>query len=91
MTEVRGFLQPVTGRGQNMSQINAGPLGTELPGQYIYIGPVIPEVTAEDVLRLDGKEYIMRRAEKIDGMNGPAYQWGMCVEKGAEDTWGLSG
>ena len=88
---VCAFLQPVTGRGQNMSQIGLGPLCTEAPGQYVYIGPVEPEIAAGDVLALDGKEYILRRAERIDGMNGPAYRWGMCVEKGAEDTWGLNG
>lgn len=89
--EVHAFLQPVTGRGQNMIQIGVSPLGADSLGQYVYIGPVMPEITVGNVLELDGKQYVVRRTERIDGTNDPVYQWGMCVEKGAEDTWGLHG
>lgn len=85
---VTGFLQPVTGRGQNMSDILVHPLRTQGKAQYVYIGPVEPEVQAQDELTLDGRTYILRRVDQISDMNGPAYRWGMCVEKGAEDTWG---
>lgn len=88
---VRGFLQPVTGKGQNMAEITMSPLGVESLGQCVYIGPVEPEVAEGDVLSADGKEYLLRKVKQIDGTNGPAYRWGMCMEKGAEDLWGLSG
>lgn len=89
--QVRAFLQPVTGRGQNMAQVSVSPLGREAAGQYIYIGPLEPALMLDDVLEVEGREYILRRTEQITGINGPVYRWGMCVEKGAEDTWGLSG
>lgn len=89
--QIRAFLQPVTGRGQNMAQIGVSPLGREAAGQYIYIGPLEPAVAEGDGLELDGREYILRRTEQINGVSGPVYRWGMCVEKGAEDTWGLNG
>lgn len=88
---VRAFLQPVTGKGRDMVEIAMSPLGVESPGQRVYIGPVEPELAVGDELGLDGKVYLLRRIERIDGMNGPAYCWGMCVEKGDFDQWGMSG
>ena len=86
---VIAFFQPVTGKGSNMAQINTGPLGMEQVKQYVYIGPVEPVLHAEDVLETDGAQYLVRRAEEIDGMNGPVYQWAMCVAKGEIDVWGM--
>lgn len=91
MLQVRGFFQAVTGKGQNMARLSVGPLGTQGTGQFVYLGPVEPRLEEGDELTVDGKEYILRRCEVIDGMNGPAYRWGMCVEKGGADEWGLSG
>lgn len=88
---VRAFLQPVTGRGENMTRIGNSPLGTEEKEQFIYIGPVLPEAEKGDLLVCREGEYILRRCELIDGIGGPAYRWGMCIRKGAEDTWGLNG
>ena len=56
----------------------------------MYIGPVEPAAEAGDTLSVDGKEYWLRRTELIRDGNGPVYCWGMCVEKGGEDTWGQS-
>lgn len=88
---VRGFFQAVTGKGQNMARFSVGPLGTEETGQFVYFGPVEPELEEGDELTVEGKEYILRRSEVIDGVNGPAYRWAMCVEKGGAEEWGLSG
>lgn len=85
---VIAFLQPVTGRGANMAQIDAGPLGVQQLRQYVYIGPVEPELAVEDVLEIKDREYLVRKAEQVSGMNGPAYQWAMCVAKGELDLWG---
>lgn len=90
-TAVYGFVQPVTGRGQNMSRITVTAAGAGGDGQYVYIGPVDPEAAAGDELEVRGKRYILRRAEQVTGTGGPAYVWGMCVEKGGEDAWGLNG
>lgn len=88
---VRGFFQAVTGKGQNMARLSVGPLGTEGMGQFVYFGPVEPELEEGDELTVDGKEYILRRCEVIDGTNGPVYRWAICVEKGGVEAWDLSG
>jgi len=90
-TVVFGFLQPVRGKGQNMVLKEVGPLGQVLPGQYVYIGPAEPEVLEDDILELEGRAYVVRRAEQVSGAGGPAYQWGMCVQRGGGDAWGSSG
>lgn len=84
---VRGFLQPVTGRSQNMARLEMGPLGMENLGQYVYIGPLEPEIREGCVLKCGGREFLPRKAERIS----ETYQWVMCVERGAEDTWGSNG
>ena len=88
---VRAFLQPVTGRGENMIRIGNSPLGREEKGQYVYIGPVSPAAQEGDLLVCEDGTYILRRCETVNGISGPAYRWGMCIRKGAEDTWGLNG
>lgn len=88
-TPVRAFLQPVTGHSQSMTRITPSPLGMTRTGQYVYIGPLEPALHAQDVLTVDQAQYLVCRAEKIGGINGPAYQWGMCEKKGGPDRWGL--
>ena len=88
---VRAFLQPVTGRAENMSAIENSPLGKREKWQYVYIGPVEPAVEEGDMLECPEGKFLLRRCERVDGIGGPAYRWGMCVRKGAEDTWGLNG
>ena len=46
--------------------------------------------TPKVAMTVDGKDYWLRRAELVRDGNGPVYCWGMCVEKGGEDTWGQS-
>ena len=88
---VRVFLQPVTGRGENMIRIGNTPLGKEEKGQFVYIGPVEPDLTEGDFIACPEGEFLVRRCEIVSGISGPAYRWGMCIRKGAEDTWGLNG
>lgn len=88
---VRGFLQPVTGRSQSMARLEMGPLGMENGGQYVYIGPLEPRIREGCVLKAGGREFLPRKAEIIGGLSADAYQWVMCVERGAEDTWGSNG
>ena len=88
---VRAFLQPVTGRGENMRKIGNSPIGMEEKGQYVYIGPVEPGISEGDELVCGQGSFLLRRCERVDGIGGPAYCWGMCVRKGAEDTWGMNG
>ena len=87
---VRALFQPVTGRLERLAERATGFLGTESRSRYIYIGPVEPELREDMMLTVAGKEYLIRTAQRIPGNDGPAYTWAMCVEKGREDTWGMS-
>lgn len=89
--EVRAFLQPVTGRGENMIRIDNSPIGREEEGQYVYIGPVDPAAREGDLILDEDSVYVLRRCETVDALGGSAYRWGMCIRKGGEDTWGHSG
>lgn len=86
--DVRAFFQPVRSKSWQYLEGDYSPLGEIPRGQYVYIGPVEPAAEAGDTLTVAGKEYWIRRCEQILDRDGPLYCWGMCVEKGGEDTWG---
>ena len=86
--EIRAFFQPVRSKSWSYLDGEYSPLGEIPRGQYVYIGPVDPVAEAGDSLTVGGKGYWLRRTELIYDADGPVYCWGMCVEKGGEDTWG---
>ena len=86
--EIRAFFQPVRSKSWQYLEGNYSPLGEIPRGQYVYLGPVLPAAKAGDTVRVGGKAYLLRRTELIRDNLGPVYCWGMCVEKGGEDTWG---
>lgn len=88
---IRGILQPVTGRSESWIQVSNSPLGRVEDGRYLYIGPVEPQAMPEDLLLCEGACFVLRRCQCVEGFDGPAYCWGMCVRKGGEDTWGRNG
>lgn len=88
--QIRAFFQPVRSKGWQYLEGDYSPLGEIPRGQYIYIGPVQPKAEAGDTVTLEGKDYWLRRTELIRDGEGPVYCWGICVEKGGEDTWGRS-
>ena len=63
-------------------------LGEISRGQYAYIGPVDVEIREGDTLTLGEKTYLFRRVEPYYYGNEAIYNWGLCVEKGVNDTWG---
>ena len=86
--KVRGFFQPVRSKSwQNLTNV-ASPLGEVPRGQYVYIGPVGTAGREGDTLILGRKSYLFRRVEAYYFENRPLYLWGLCVEKGVNDTWG---
>ena len=86
--QVRGFFQPVRSRSWQSITNVATPLG-ELPrGQYVYIGPAETDVAQGDMLSVGGGNYIFRRVEPYLYGEEKIYLWGLCVEKGVNDTWG---
>ena len=88
--EIRAFFQPVRSKSWQYLEGNYSPLGEIPRGQYVYIGPVEPMAEAGDTLTVEGKRYWLRRSELILHQDGPVYCWGICVEKGGEDSWGQS-
>ena len=86
----RGFFQPVRSKSWQYLEGNYSPLGEVPRGQYVYIGPVEQQLSAGETLEVGGKDYMVRRVEPVYYAEETAYLWGMCVEKGGEDTWGQS-
>ena len=85
---VRGFFRAVNSKSwQNMESV-VSLLGEISRGQYVYLGPADQAVKEGDTLPLGEKSYLFRRVEPYYFGNQPIYQWGLCVEKGVNDTWG---
>ena len=85
---VRGFFRAVNSRSWQSMENEATPLGEISRGQYAYVGPVNVKVKEGDTLMLGEKTYLFRRVESYYYGNTAVYQWGLCVEKGVNDTWG---
>lgn len=85
---VRGFFRAVNSKSwQNMESV-VSLLGEISRGQYVYLGPANVAVKEGDTLNLGTKSYLFRRVEAYYFGNRPIYLWGLCVEKGVNDTWG---
>lgn len=86
--QIRGFFQPVRSKSWQ-SMVNAAtPLGEIPRGQYVYIGPAGTAVEIGDALTVQGRTYLFRRVEPYYYGDETVYIWGLCVEKGVNDTWG---
>ena len=85
---LRGFFRAVNSKSWQSMESEANLLGEITRGQYAYIGPAHGDVREGDTLTLGEKNYLLRRVEYYYCGNQPLYQWGLCVEKGVNDTWG---
>ena len=85
---VRGFFRAVNSKSWQSMESEATLLGEITRGQYAYIGPADGGAREGDTLTVGGKSYLLRRVELYYYGNQPLYQWGLCVEKGVNDTWG---
>lgn len=85
---VRGFFRAVNSKSWQSMESEATLLGEISRGQYAYIGPMSAGICEGDTLALGEKTYLFRRVEPYYYGNEPVYQWGLCVEKGVNDTWG---
>ena len=85
---VRGFFRAVNSKSWQSMESEATLLGEISRGQYAYVGPVDVAVREGDTLRLGEKTYLFRRVEPDYYGNQEVYTWGLCVEKGVNDTWG---
>ena len=89
-TVFRAFFQPVRSKSWQYLEGNYSPLGEVPRGQFVYMGPADLELLVGDTLCVGEKDYMLRRVEPVYYRNKIAYRWGICVEKGGEDTWGQS-
>ena len=86
---VRGFFRAVNSKSWQSMESEATLLGEITRGQYVYMGPVGAAVKEGDTLILGGRSYLFRRTELYYYGNQAVYQWGLCVEKGVNDIWGI--
>ena len=85
---VRASFRAVNSKSWQSMESEATLLGEISRGQYAYIGPVDVAVKEGDTLALGEKTYLFRRVEPYYYGNEAIYNWGLCVEKGVNDTWG---
>lgn len=85
---VRGFFRAVNSKSWQSMESEATLLGEITRGQYVYIGPADAGAAEGDTLKLGDRTYLFRRVEPYYFGNSTVYQWGLCVEKGVNDTWG---
>ena len=90
-TPVRGFFQPDTGRTDRLADNQRGILGREDRMRFSYYGPAEYLLKNGDEVNVDGMAYLVRNGRVMEAAGVPVYCWALCVEKGGEDPWGLSG
>ena len=78
----KAFLQLVTSKSwQNMERMI--PTIGEVPrGQFLYLGPADTPLSGYDSIELDGRLFIVRRADAIVYRSDRIFIWGLCVEGG---------
>ena len=85
---VRGFFRAVNSKSWQSMESEATLLGEISRGQYAYMGPADAGVKEGDTILLGDRVSLLRRVELYYYGNQAIYQWGLCVEKGVNDTWG---
>ncbi len=85
---VRGFFRAVNSTSWQSMESKASLLGEITRGQYAYLGPAGAAVKEGETLTLGDKSYLFGRVESYYYQGQAIYQWGLCVEKGVNDTWG---
>ena len=85
---VRGFFRAVNSKSWQSMESEASLLGEITRGQYACMVPADAGLQEGDAILLGEKSYLLRRTEFYYYGNQPVYRWGLCVEKGVNDTWG---
>lgn len=83
-TQTKAFFQLVTSKSwQNMERMI--PTIGEVPrGQYLYLGPTDVPLKAYDGIKIDGRTFLVRRADAILYRSEQIFIWGLCVEGGGQ-------
>ena len=85
---IRAFFQPVRSKSWAYLDGEYSPLGEIPRGQYVYIGPADVAVSEGDILLIGERAFSFRRVEPYEYNGSSIYVWGLCVEKGVDDSWG---
>ena len=85
--QAKAFMQLVTSKSwQNMERM-IPTIGEVARGQFLYLGPADVPLSGYDTIRMDGRIFIVRRADPIIYKSERIFIWGLCVEGGGEDSW----
>ncbi len=85
--ETRAFMQLVTSKSwQNMERMLPS-IGEVPRGQFLYLGPADVPLSGYDTIEMDGRIFIVRRADPILYRSERIFIWGLCVEGGSDDPW----
>lgn len=83
-TQTRAFFQLVTSKSwQNMERMIPS-IGEVPRGQFLYLGPTEVQLKAYDSIKIDGRTFLVRRADAIWYRSDRIFIWGLCVEGGGE-------
>ena len=82
-----GFFQPDQSRAKQNLHPEMTPTGLALPGQYLLLCPMEPELLVGDTVIVGGTAYQRRRREILTEKGTPLYQWALCTKKGGADNW----
>lgn len=85
----RGFLQPARSKSLHNLRKEFSPLGQQPDGMYVLLAPAQLEAECGDAVILGDKSYELRRVETVMCGDRILYIWGLCREKGGEDTWAM--
>ena len=88
-TAFRGFLQHSGSRSWQSVEKAYSPLGRIPRGQYILIAPLSVELKETDMVICDSLAVTIGKVETVLVGDRAVYQWGLCVEKGGDDTWAM--
>ncbi len=86
---VRGFFRAVNSKSWQSVASGTSLLGEVSRDLYAYLGPADEEVREGDSVRMDGRVYLFRRVEPYWYAEEKIYVWGLCVEQGGDDAWGM--
>ncbi len=77
-TSIKAFIQPVRYKNKMYIDYNRTIMGIKDNSCFVYIGPVIPDITKsvlETVIQYDNRMYTVKRADKVGIDDDTAYIW----------------
>lgn len=85
----RGFLQPSRSKSLQNLEKDFSSLGQIPDGMYVLLAPANISAESGDLVLMGENAYELQRVEKMMYGDRVLYIWGLCREKGGEDTWAM--